>query len=212
MSYKINLPSFLLFLQQYNAKSIKKSGIVKIYQILLFALGINGRIRLYWIACARKPDLPHVICMMAADWYMACKWEASSSPPPPRRTAPPGWLVGARWRTERRVSKGIWRSRAAPRRVISIYDMLIPSYEFRDIPRDPTDGGESLVRKTSASGARRKQSLIWRNADRCHPISPRCHFLFPSKTKSRENRRRRMYISINWEFQSTQAMRVWSIS
>lgn len=70
----------------------------------------------------------------------------------------------------------------APRRAISIYDMLIPSYEFRDIPRNPAAESRSFGKRHLGETAQEGGKVVF---DECGSMSllaafpERCHSLFP---------------------------------
>lgn len=129
---------------------------------------------------------------------MACKWEASS---PTRITTP-----ARAWSARRDAARSVESRNGMLRKafegeagvspssgcVISIYDMLIPSYEFHDIPR--TTGMDPTARRRrqrrwqrrrrrraarSENVSRRKEEAksYLTKADRCH--SPRSPLFFP---------------------------------
>lgn len=83
---------------------------------------------------------------------------------------------------------------AAPRRVISIYDMLIPSYEFRDIPRDPTAESRSFVKRQRPAQEGSKVVFDERGSMSPLPRAAISFFRRDRERKSRENRGHRVYI------------------
>lgn len=86
----------------------------------------------------------------------------------------------------------------APRRAISIYDMLIPSYEFRDIPRDPAVESRSFGKRHHSAKRRKKEVKSYlTNADRCHYLLRVLRAdipFFRARKPSRKNRRHQMCI------------------
>lgn len=130
--------------------------------------------------------------MLFAWWPLIGIWLVNERLHPPA-DGPPGW---SGWCSNgepnvvfRKALEG-----AAPRRVISIYDMLIPSYEFRDIPRRIRRRRESsLVRKTSTRPAQEGGKVVFDERGSMSPLLPRAAISFfrfesPRTRKSRENR------------------------
>lgn len=91
----------------------------------------------------------------------------------PRRITIPGTGLTAGVRLENRIARFERHSKGAappPHRAISIYDMLIPSYEFRDIPRDLAAESRSFGKRHGGRRRKEEAKSYLTNADRCHYI------------------------------------------